>query len=177
MVLFIATEAATFAAAIASYLYLRFSASGPWPPTGDRPPSLLLPTLATAVLVVSCVPMALTSVTTRLRSRAGTFAAVLTVAAAGVAFVVLQILDWLSEWPDSTLHKDAYGSLLYSLTGLHTAHVVLGIGLLGFLLASLGVRKEVARPHGPASLIALYWYFMAAIAVAVYLTVYLSPHL
>jgi cytochrome c oxidase subunit 1/cytochrome c oxidase subunit I+III len=177
MVLFIATEAATFAAAIASYLYLRFSASGPWPPTGDRAPSLLLPTVATAVLVVSCVPMALTSVTARLRSRAGTFLAVLTVAAAGVAFVVLQILDWLSEWPDSTLRKDAYGSLLYSLTGLHTAHVVLGIGLLGFLLVSLGVRKEVARPRGPASLIALYWYFMAAVAVAVYLTVYLSPHL
>ncbi|MEX0429322.1 heme-copper oxidase subunit III [Nocardioides sp. DS6] len=177
MVLFIATESATFAAFLASYFYLRFSAKGPWPPTGDKAPDLTLPTIATVVLVVSCLPMLLGSRLAARRSRAGAALGTLGALAGGAAFLVLQILDWLSEWPESTLSKDAYGSLFYAITGLHTAHVVIGVGMLAFLAASLGVRRAAARPRGPVMLVAMYWYFMSVVALAVYVTVYLSPTL
>lgn len=177
MVLFISTESATFAAALASYFYLRFSAKGPWPPTADKAPDLLLPTVATAAIVVSCLPMLLGSALAGRRSRGGAALGTLGALAGGVAFLVLQVLDWRSEWPESTLSKDAYGSLFYALTGLHAAHVLVGVGMLVFLLASLAVRRTAARPRGPVYLVAMYWYFMGAVALAVYVTVYLSPTL
>ena len=176
MVLFIGTEGATFAAAIASYFYLRFAKAAPWPPPGDRAPDLVLPSIATAVLVLSCVPMLLASRAARAHRRGAAGAAVLLTLLAGAAFVVLQVVDWVSEWPSSTLSKDAYGSLLYSVTGLHTAHVVIGLGMLLFLL----VEAAAGRTRGSAQsvpIVALYWYFMAVLAVAVYLTVYLTPYL
>jgi len=175
MVLFIATEGATFAAFIASYFYLRFSATGPWPPHGDIPPKIVVPSIATAVMVLSCLPVWLAGRWAAKGRRALASAAGLVTLAAGVAFVVLQITDWFAEWPASTLSKDAYGSLLFGLTGLHVAHVVVGLGMLAFLAVSLLSRRAAARPGGPVSLVALYWYFMALIAVAVYVTVYLSP--
>jgi heme/copper-type cytochrome/quinol oxidase subunit 3 len=175
MVLFIATEAATFAAFLASYFYLRFSSSTTWPPPGEKEPDLLVPTVATVILVVSSAAMAFGSRSARRRARTPAALGVVGVLLGGLAFLVLQVVDWLEEWPSSTLSKDAYGSLFYAITGLHAAHVVVGVGMLAFLAVSLAVRKAAARPAGPVALVAMYWYFMAVVGVAVYVTVYLSP--
>lgn len=175
MVLFVATEGATFAAFVASYFYLRFSASGSWPPHGDLPPKIVVPSIATAVIVLSCVPVWLAGRWAAGGRRGLAAAASIVTLLAGVAFAVLQVTDWFAEWPASTLSKDAYGSLLFGLTGLHVAHIVVGLGMLVFLAVSLLARRAAARPGGPVSLVALYWYFMALVAVAIYVTVYLSP--
>lgn len=177
MVLFIATEAATFATAIASYFYLRFAKAAPWPPPPERVPDLVLPSIATAVLVVSCLPMLLAVRAGRRASTGGTGLGVLTTILGGVAFLVLQVLDWGAEWPRSTLSKDAYGSLFYSVTGLHTAHVVVGVGMLVFLLAGAAAGRVRSGHWEPVAIVSLYWYFMAVLAVAVYVTVYISPYL
>ena len=174
MVLFISTESATFAALIASDFYLRFSAKSSWPPATEKEPDLVLPTVATVVILASCLPMLLGSLAAARGSRVGGFLGTLGAFVGGATFLVLQVLDWLSEWPDSTISKDAYGSLFYGLTALHAVHVLIGVGMLGFLLASLAVRRAAARPRGPVSLVAMYWYFMGVVAVAVYLTTYLS---
>jgi cytochrome c oxidase subunit 1/cytochrome c oxidase subunit I+III len=175
MVLFIATEGATFAAFVASYFYLRFSATGPWPPHGDLLPKIVVPSIATGLMVLSCVPAWLGSRwAARGRGARATTAMVVTFLA-GSAFVVLQVVDWFAESPASTLSKDVYGSLLFGITGLHVAHVVLGLGMLLFLAVSLARRPAALRPGGPVALVSLYWYFMALVAVAVYITVYLSP--
>jgi heme/copper-type cytochrome/quinol oxidase subunit 3 len=176
MVLFICTEAATFACAIASYFYLRFVHATGWPPASDKLPHLVLPTVATVVLVVSCVPMALSLRAAR-RGRGGaTGAGVLLALAGGAAFVVLQILDWRAEWPASTLQKDAYGSLFFSITGLHTLHVLIGLGMLVFLLVSVAIGRITTDHWDPVTIVSMYWYFMSVLAVAVYATVYLSPY-
>jgi heme/copper-type cytochrome/quinol oxidase subunit 3 len=176
MVLFIATEGATFAAAIASYFYLRFADAQAWPPSSDKLPDLVVPTIATAILVASVVPMWLAVRTARRMAGGPTGLLVLVTFLAGAAFVVLQVVDWVSEWPSSTLSKDAYGSLFFSVTGLHTAHVVVGLGMLLFLLAGAAVGR-VRRGHWePVAIVSLYWYFMAVLAVAVYLTVYITPY-
>lgn len=178
MVLFISTEAVTFAAAIASYFYLRFvKSSEPWPPPAEKLPDLLLPSIATGVLIVSCLPMLVASRAARRGhggiSGTGTALAFL----GGVGFFVLQLLDWFSEWPSSTLSKDAYGSLFYSVTGLHTAHVVVGLGMLLFLVVGAAVGRVRHGHWEPVAIVALYWYFMSVLAIAVYLTVYITPYL
>ena len=177
MVLFICTETATFAAFLASYYYLRFSSDGSWPPGGEKLPSLTLPTIGTAVLIVSCLPMWLCARAARARAAGRRLLMLVLTLAGGGGFLLFQILDWRDEWPASTLSKDTYGSLFYSITGLHTVHVVLGLLMLLLLLAQALVRHlPPSRQSGSIRVVALYWYFLAAVAVPVYVTAYLAPY-
>ncbi|MGW0231238.1 cytochrome c oxidase subunit 3 [Actinopolymorpha singaporensis] len=177
MVLFIATESATFGAFVASYFYLRFVHGGPWPPKGDTLPDLVLPSIQTGILVLSTVPMAAAVRAARRGARGLLWLTMLVVALSGTAFVVLQGLDYVSEWPDSTISKDTYGSLFYTLTGLHGLHVMGGIGMIVVLLLSASVGRIGRRRPEPVGIVSLYWYFLAVVAVAVYCTVYISPYL
>ena len=177
MVLFISTEAATFASAIAAYFYLRFAKAAPWPPPGEKLPDLVVPSIATGILVLSCIPMVLAVRAARRGGGGASGLATVVTLLAGAAFVALQVVDWVSEWPSSTLSKDAYGSLFYSVTGLHTVHVVVGLGMLLFLVGEAAVGRTSRGNGGSVSIVALYWYFMAVAAVAVYVTVYLTPYL
>jgi heme/copper-type cytochrome/quinol oxidase subunit 3 len=177
MVLFICTESATFAVFLASYYYLRFSADGTWPPGGEKLPSLALPSIGTGILIVSCLPMWLCGRAARVRaSGRRLFWLVLTLIGGG-GFLLFQILDWRAEWPASTLSKDTYGSLFYSITGLHTVHVGLGLLMLLLLLGQALVRGlGPSGQTGSIRVVALYWYFLAAVAVPVYVTAYLAPY-
>jgi cytochrome c oxidase subunit III len=176
MLLFILTEAAMFAAFIASYYYLRFSTDGPWPPASDKLPHWIVPGIGTGILVLSCLPMLLAVRTSR-RSRAVTFPLLVLVTVAGTAFVVLQAVDYMQEYPSSTPSKDAYGSLLFTLTGLHAFHV--GIGVLMMLLVLGGqLLRGLKKPQaGATRVMAMYWYFLAVLAVVIYFTVYISPYI
>jgi heme/copper-type cytochrome/quinol oxidase subunit 3 len=175
MMFFICTEAAMFAAFIASYYYLRFATDGSWPPPSDKLPHRIVPGIGTGILVLSCLPMFLAVRTSR-RSRAVTFPLLVLVTLAGTAFVVLQAIDYMQEYPSSTPSKDAYGSLLFTLTGLHAFHV--GIGVLMMLLVLVGMlARGFRKPQAGATLVmAMYWYFLAVLAVVIYFTVYLSPY-
>lgn len=175
MLFFVCTEAAMFACFIASYYYLRFSTDSSWPPPSDKLPHWLVPGIGTGVLVVSCLPMFLAVRASR-KSRAVTFPLLVLVTLAGTAFVVLQAVDYLQEYPSSTPSKDAYGSLLFTLTGLHAFHV--GIGVLMMLLVLVGqLVRGVRKPQaGATRVMAMYWYFLAVLAVVIYFTVYLSPY-
>jgi heme/copper-type cytochrome/quinol oxidase subunit 3 len=177
MVLFICTETATFAAFLASYYYLRFSTDGSWPPAGEKLPSLTVPSIGTAVLVVSCLPMWLCGRAARARASVRRSLWLVVTLLGGAGFVFFQIVDWFDEWPASTLSKDTYGSLFYSLTGLHTVHVALGLLMLLLLLGQVLVRHQPpSRQAGSIRVVALYWYFLAAVAVPVYVTAYLAPY-
>jgi cytochrome c oxidase subunit III len=177
MVLFICTEAMTFAAFLASYFYLRFDHGGPWPPVADKPPHLFFPSVGTAVIVASCATMAM-AVRAAPRGRSVVQGLTLLVTLlGGCVFVAFQCIDYLQEMPSSTPTKDAYGSLLYIITGLHLVHVVLGLFMLLALIAStlLG-RVGSSRPE-PVAIVSLYWYFLAVLAVCIYGTVYMTPYL
>jgi heme/copper-type cytochrome/quinol oxidase subunit 3 len=177
MVLFICTESMTFAAFLASYFYLRFDHGGPWPPAADKPPHLLFPSVGTFVLVLSCVTMALAVRAAPKGRRAALGLTLLVTLLAGCVFVAFQCVDYTQEMPSSTPTKDAYGSLMFMLTGLHVVHVLLGLGMLVVLVAStlLG-RIGPTRPE-PVAIVSLYWYFLAVLAVCIYGTVYLTPYL
>src|SRR5689334_10325596 len=56
MVLLILTEATLFAALLSSYFYLRFL-NPAWPPAGIERPELVLPSVATVILLASSLPM------------------------------------------------------------------------------------------------------------------------
>lgn len=177
MMLFIGTESATFAAFLASYFYLRFADSTRWPPLGDTPPHLVAPSIGTGVLILSCAPMALAIRAAAREKRVLHFLLLLLTFCGGLTFIAMQGLDYTQEYPASTISKDAYGSLLYSITGLHAFHVLLGVFMLLLLLGGTALRPIDRARAGSARIVAMYWYFLSVLAVAVFCTVYISPYL
>ena len=173
MLLFIATEATLFAVLIATYFYLRFKTPS-WPPDGIADPKLLRPLVFTAILVFTSLPMQISALAAR-AGRHGLLAANLLAALLiGGLYLWLQADLIRKNAASFTPHTDAYGSIYYTLTVAHAAHVFVGL-LLNLWLLSRAWRVTVYRLNGVQA-VALYWHFVNALAVAVVLTV-LSPSL
>ena len=168
MALLVATEATLFGSLIATYFYLRFQVSS-WPPPGVPRPSVALPLALTGMLVASAVPMAGAVRAARLgRARLAWLALALATAIQGT-YLGLQIHLFASDLHDFSPSATAYGSIYFTLLGIHHAHVALGLALdawlLGKLLGGLTNYRLIAT-----RVIALYWYFVAFIGVAVVVT-------
>ncbi len=168
MALLVATEVALFGALIATYFYLRFEATT-WPPAGVPDPSVVLPLVLTGVLVFSCLPM-LASV--RAAGAGRVRAAWWLLASAAllqVAFLGLQVHLFVDDFNRFSPAADAYGSIYFTLLGVHDAHVAFGLLLDVWLLARLlfGITNYRLIALRVA---ALYWCFVSLIAVFVVLT-------
>ncbi len=168
MALLVATEFTLFGSLIATYFYLRFQ-SGTWPPAGIDPPSVTRPLILTGVLVASCVPM-LGAVRASRRGRSWVVWALVVLAlviqGAYLGFQIDQLVGDLGTFSPT---QTAYGSIYFTLLGLHHAHVAVGLLLDAWLLAVLPFGLTNYRSIA-LRVVALYWYFIAFTAVLVVLT-------
>lgn len=172
MILLITTEATLFAALIASYFYLRSGASH-WPLGGIAPPPLLKPIIMTILLVGSSVPMIWADLSSR-RNNQNAMKLGLGIAwIMGAAFLVLQYTE-LSNEPFSW-RTNAYGSLFFTITGLHGAHVLGALLLNGYTI----LRSWLGHIRPGRTLVvantALYWHFVDAVWLVIFTSLYLSP--
>jgi len=172
--LLVATEAALFGTVLASYYYLRFDAAR-WPPAGIEPPDVALPLALTGALVLTSVPVLLATVAAR-RARVGSAWGLLLLALlAQAGYLAVQILLFKRDLGVFSPRDTAYGSIYFTLLGLHHLHVVVGLLLeLGLLVKLLGGLTNY-RVIGVRA-VAIYWYFVNFMAVLVVLT-QLSPSL
>jgi heme/copper-type cytochrome/quinol oxidase subunit 3 len=86
------------------------------------------------------------------------------------------------EYPDILRHEftprtNAYGSLFFTITGLHGAHVAVGLLMNAWtqLRAWQGAFDE--HRHVTVQNFVMYWHFVDVVWVFVLSTLYLSPHL
>ena len=178
MVWLIATEATLFALLIASYFYLRFRYGPPWPPQGIEDPKLALPLVMTAVLWSSspCVHLAERGIKAGSPRRLRRWLAVGFVF--GATFLVLTLAV---EWPETLKEfgptTNAYGSLFFTITGFHAAHVAVGLLFSLWTQARAWQGAFDEERHLTVQNFALYWQFVDAVWAFVLLTVYLSPRL
>jgi heme/copper-type cytochrome/quinol oxidase subunit 3 len=175
MVLFLCTETMLFAGLISSYFYLNFRAHS-WPPPGVAHPEVLDPSILTAVLVASSVPMALAAGRAKAGNLRGTISMIALAAVVQCGYLAYQLHHFIGEVHSLHPQSGAYASAYIALLGLHHAHVLLGVlldlGLL-FWLAVSGLSDY--RVTGVRA-VALYWHVINAIAIAVLLTE-ISPSL
>ncbi|RZU75320.1 cytochrome c oxidase subunit 3 [Micromonospora kangleipakensis] len=178
MVMFVATEATLFACLLGSYFYLRFQYGPQWPPDGIGAPELLKPLVMTAVLVPSSLPVIWAEHGIRhgqrWRLRSGLAATMLL----GMTFLALQATEYAEKLKHFTMTTDAYGSLFYLITGFHGLHVLVGLTMIGWLLAaSLRGGSFGSHRHERVRNVAIYWHFVDLVWVAILFTIYLSPRL
>jgi heme/copper-type cytochrome/quinol oxidase subunit 3 len=91
----------------------------------------------------------------------------------GALFLALQGVEYGRETLSGT--RDAYGSLFYTITGFHAAHVLVGLFMLGFVLVRALRDHFEAERHDAVSNAALYWHFVDAVWLVVFTSLYLSP--
>lgn len=170
MLFFILTEAALFAYLFLSYYYLGARHSE-WPPSG--PPEMKLAVINTVILVLSSVPMWWAERTVR-RGRMGLFnILLLIVLVMGTAFLIIEATEWSHQ--SFTPATDAYGSIFYTITGFHFAHVTLGLLMtIELLYRSWAHRINEARSIAVKN-VAAYWHFVGLIWVFLFFTIYITP--
>jgi cytochrome c oxidase subunit I len=164
MAMVIATEAMIFVILLSSYLYV-MAQTKTWPPAGIEAPKLGLITVFSVLLWASSAPVvvgerALERGDTARFRRALTLALVM--GAAFVAYSLYEFGELHFGWRDN-----AYGSLYYTVVGLHLAHVCVGLVMNLYVQA----KGRFARVFG------MYWHFVDAVWVFVFPTVFLTPHL
>jgi heme/copper-type cytochrome/quinol oxidase subunit 3 len=96
----------------------------------------------------------------------------------GATFLVL---TWGVEWPEM-LHEfgpttNVYGSMFFTITGFHGAHVLGGLAFS--LWAQIRASRGAFGPdrHSTIENFTLYWHFVDVVWIGVMLTLYISPHL
>ncbi len=95
----------------------------------------------------------------------------------GAAFIFLQTVEYRHKLHILHPGDNAYGSLFYTITSFHGAHVVVGLlfSILVQIWAWLGVYS--ARRHAAVTNFALYWHFVDAVWIAVFTSLYITPRL
>jgi heme/copper-type cytochrome/quinol oxidase subunit 3 len=173
MVLLIVTEAALFAYLVFSYFYLGALARGPWPPAG--PPELRLALPNTGILLLSSGAMwyAESGIGRGDRRRLGLGLALALVL--GCVFVGIQMIEYRHLL--FTPRTGAYGSLFFTITGFHGAHVVVGLLMIAFVSARAWRGHFTAGRHLAVTNVSWYWHFVDVVWLVVFGSLYLSPRL
>ena len=177
MVWLIATEAMLFAALIASYFYIRFQSGPVWPPVGIVPPDLTLPLIMSVILWSSSIPVHIADRGIRTGNQSALRYGLLAGFLLGATFLAIQVgIEYPELLHEFTPRTNAYGSLVFTLTGMHGIHV--GIGLLISLWTQIrawsGAFDE--NRHLTVQNFALYWHFVDVVWLFVLVSIYLSPH-
>jgi heme/copper-type cytochrome/quinol oxidase subunit 3 len=177
MLLLITTEATLFALLLVSYFYVRFESVGTWPPAGIAAPKLLVPALMTLLLMASSVPAYLADASIRRGEVDRLRLYLASTLFLGAAFLALQLWEYSDKLDVLRPQDDAYGSLFYTITGLHGAHVIAGLVLLGWVLAWAFRGRYGADRHLAVEISSLYWHFVHVVWLFVFLSLYLTPRL
>ena len=174
----IATEATLFAALIASYFYLRFSHGPEWPPGGIEAPALELPLIMSAILLSSSIPVHMAESAIKKGNHLGMRVGLLVGFLLGLVFLIITLVV---EWPEK-LHEfspttNVYGSLYFTITGFHLAHVVVGLLMSVWTQARAWAGAFGSDRHVTVQNFTMYWHFVDVVWVFVFVTIYLSPNL
>jgi cytochrome c oxidase subunit III len=169
MLLFIISEIMIFGAFFTAYFFIRIVNRDPWPAHGTDLPEAVAG-INTAILVSSSVTLHWALVSARKGNRFGMKAGMLTTFLLGLSFLTIQINEYIHI--GFAPHDSAQGTVFYSLTGLHGAHVFIGLCLLAFITIRTFRGHYSPESHRGMEVPGIYWHFVDVMWIVVYTTVY-----
>jgi cytochrome c oxidase subunit 3 len=175
MMLFIASEVMFFAALFAAYFNAKATLPV-FPPDGyeDVLQLIPLPLIATAILIASSFTMQWGTSRIRKGDRTGLNRAVAVTLALGIIFLGIQLYDYweLVTVEGFSIDSGIYGTLFYTMTGFHGAHVLGGVIGLAVIL-SRGLAGQFTRRHHVAvEAVHYYWHFVDVVWILLLLVLY-----
>jgi cytochrome c oxidase subunit 3 len=173
MLALILTEAFLFANLLFSYYYFAVQYGRPWLPA--ELPSFRLSAPNTVILILSSVAVWFGEQGARRGSRWRLILGLLLGLLLGVVFVGIQFMEWMDK--PFSLSSDSYGSIYFTVTGFHMAHVAAGLLILAFLLLWSVLGYFDRERLSPVAIGAIYWHFVDAVWLTIFFTFYTTPRL
>jgi cytochrome c oxidase subunit III len=174
MIGLIAIEIVVFGGLIAAYFWLKL-VNPSWPPEGIATKALLLPSINTVILIVSGAAMVYALRAIRRGDQIGLKVGQGVAILLGILFFVLKVVEYGGYDYDWSTH--AYGSITWTMTGFHSAHVV-SVVFKGFIVLGMALKGMFTpNRHLAFELSTLYWAFVVVIWLPLFFAMYISPHL
>jgi cytochrome c oxidase subunit III len=172
MWLFIIADTATFAGCLVAYGFIR-NATPDWP----RPfHSIINVAIMTFILLTSSLTMLFALRSAREDNKSGAFRWMMITAVLGALFAFLHIREWLGMIGEgiTIFHNPwgtpLFGSVFFSITGLHLLHVTGGV----VALIAVGIRYLRGRYKADdLEVTGLYWHFVDLVWMFVVPFIYL----
>jgi cytochrome c oxidase subunit 3 len=173
ILLFIVSEVMLFGAFFASYFFLRVVVDpSSWPPEPFELP-VAVAGMNTVILVSSSFTIHYALESIRHGNRAGMKLGLVATWILGATFLFIQLNEYVHL--GFSARDFGFGSVFYSLTGLHGAHVFAGLMLLTFatIRAFRGHFGPDAKDHLGVEVPGIYWHFVDIMWIIVFVTVYI----
>jgi cytochrome c oxidase subunit III len=170
MLLFIISEVMVFGAFFTAYFFIRVVSGDEWPAEGMELPKAIAG-VNTAILLSSSLTMHWALESIKHGNRRGLQAGIATTMLMGATFLFIQINEYVHV--GFAPQDSAQATIFYGLTGLHGAHVFVGLTLL--LVVTIRAFRGHFTPeeHRGVEVPGIYWHFVDVMWVIVYTSVYL----
>ena len=170
MLLFIASEIMLFGSFFTAYFFVRVVNGFAWPPHGFGLPRYVAG-INTAILVTSSFTMHWALQSIRRNNRAGLQAGLVLTFLMGLTFLLTQFIEYARV--GFAPHDNAFTTIFFCLTGLHGAHVFVGLTILLFAtIRAFRGHFDSEHYHG-VELPGIYWHFVDVMWIVVFATVYI----
>jgi cytochrome c oxidase subunit III len=171
----IGIEATVFAVSIASYFYLQGNEET-WPPPNVAMPGLRWATINVLIMLVSLIPNEIVKRASEDMNLRRVQVWMIVADLLAIAFVVVRGFEF------NELHvrwdSNAYGSVTWTLLGLHTIHLVTDLADSIVLTVLMFTRHgRDGRRFVDVSENCFYWYFVVLSWIPIYAVLYWAPRL
>ena len=168
---FMVIEGSMFVIAIITYFYLRLKVSD-WPPSLPDP-DLAVGTANLLIVFISCIPNMLAKKAADTMDLRGVRLWLTVLVVFGVVNVVLRAYEYPAlncRWDDN-----AYASITWVLLSMHTIHIATDVADSAVLMVLMFTGPISEKRFVDCSENSLYWYFIVAWWIPIYLTIYWAP--
>ena len=183
MWIFLVTEIMFFGGLFMAYIVYRTAYPDAWA-AGSNHLNVYLGGANTLVLICSSVTMALAVRAAQVGSRRGQVVNLILTILFGTAFLVVKYFEYAEKFEhhlvpgphfDPTLpaQQQIFFALYFIMTGIHAAHMVVGIGLMLIILAMASKGRFGPDYYGPIEVSGLYWHFVDIVWIFLFPLLYL----
>jgi cytochrome c oxidase subunit III len=172
LIIFLTSEIALFGAFFLWYGHARLLHNLEWPAKGYEIPADST-SINTAILVASSFTCEFALLSLMKKNRKGLVRWLVLTFLLGATFLGLQAREYhdIGFLPTT----NAQGTIFFSLTGLHGAHVTLGLMLLLFCIVRSARGHFKPDDHTGLLVTSIYWHFVDVVWIVLYTLVYLLP--
>ncbi len=187
MWVFLATEVLFFGGLLASYAVFRWRYAEAFAAASGHA-NLMLGSINTLVLLTSSLSMALAVGAAASGQRRALLLWLTITMLLGAAFLGIKFYEYYEDYEHSHVpffgwafvydgpepaHAALYFTLFFFMTGLHAAHMIIGLGVLAVLTVLASDGRPLAERATSVEMAGLYWHFVDVVWIFLYPLLYL----